>query len=72
MSGHVKYKKIDDPRPESTLESDEDWQALNYLAHGVEPAINNKESDRADLRQDQALAAARSEAFCRGRMALRR
>jgi hypothetical protein len=28
MSGHVKYKKIDDPRPESTLESDEDWQAL--------------------------------------------
>jgi len=24
--GHLKYKRIDDPRPEPTLESDEDWQ----------------------------------------------
>src|SRR5580704_17473045 len=29
--GHLKYKKIDDPRPEPTLESDEDWQAMNCV-----------------------------------------
>ena len=34
--GHLKYKKIDDPRPEPTLESDEDWQAMNcVLDNGV-------------------------------------
>jgi hypothetical protein len=29
--GHLKYNKIDDPRPEPTLESDEDWQAMNCV-----------------------------------------
>ena len=29
--GHLKYKRIDDPRPEPTLESDEDWQAMNCV-----------------------------------------
>jgi hypothetical protein len=34
--GRLKYKKIDDPRPETTLESDEDWQAMNcVLDNGV-------------------------------------
>jgi predicted phage terminase large subunit-like protein len=34
--GHLRYKKIDDPRPEPTLESDEDWQAMNcVLDNGV-------------------------------------
>ena len=34
--GHLKYKQIDDPRPEPTLESDEDWQAMNcVLDNGV-------------------------------------
>jgi hypothetical protein len=34
--GHLKYKKIDDPRPEPTLESDEDWQTMNcVLDNGV-------------------------------------
>jgi predicted phage terminase large subunit-like protein len=34
--GHLKYKRIDDPRPEPTLESDEDWQAMNcVLDNGV-------------------------------------
>jgi len=34
--GHLKYRKIDDPRPEPTLESDEDWQAMNcVLDNGV-------------------------------------
>src|SRR5580700_8827339 len=33
---HLKYRKIDDPRPEPTLESDEDWQAMNcVLDNGV-------------------------------------
>lgn len=26
--GHLKYRRIDDPRPEPTLESDEHWQAM--------------------------------------------
>lgn len=29
--GHLKYKRINDPRPEPTLESDEDWQAMNCV-----------------------------------------
>lgn len=34
--GHLKYRKLDDPRPEPTLESDEDWQAMNcVLDNGV-------------------------------------
>lgn len=34
--GHLKYRKIDDPRPEPTLESDEDWQKMNcVLDNGV-------------------------------------
>jgi predicted phage terminase large subunit-like protein len=34
--GHLKSKRIDDPRPEPTLESDEDWQAMNcVLDNGV-------------------------------------
>src|ERR1700733_8357256 len=34
--GHLKYKRIDDPRPEPTLESDEDWQTMNcVLDNGV-------------------------------------
>src|SRR5712671_2563651 len=34
--GHLKYKRINDPRPEPTLESDEDWQAMNcVLDNGV-------------------------------------
>jgi predicted phage terminase large subunit-like protein len=34
--GHLKYRKIDDPRPEPTLESDEDWQVMNcVLDNGV-------------------------------------
>jgi hypothetical protein len=34
--GHLKYKKIDNPRPEPTLESDEDWQPINcVLDNGV-------------------------------------
>ena len=34
--GHLKYNRIDDPRPEPTLESDEDWQAMNcVLDNGV-------------------------------------
>ena len=34
--GHLKYKRLDDPRPEPTLESDEDWQAMNcVLDNGV-------------------------------------
>jgi len=34
--GHLKYRRIDDPRPEPTLESDEDWQAMNaVLDNGV-------------------------------------
>lgn len=34
--GHLKYKRIDDPRPEPKLESDEDWQAMNcVLDNGV-------------------------------------
>ena len=34
--GHLKYRKIDDPRPEPTLESDEDWQKTNcVLDNGV-------------------------------------
>jgi predicted phage terminase large subunit-like protein len=34
--GHLKYRKINDPRPEPTLESDEDWQAMNcVLDNGV-------------------------------------
>jgi predicted phage terminase large subunit-like protein len=34
--GHLKYRKVDDPRPEPTLESDEDWQAMNcVLDNGV-------------------------------------
>jgi predicted phage terminase large subunit-like protein len=34
--GHLRYRKIDDPKPEPTLESDEDWQAMNcVLDNGV-------------------------------------
>jgi hypothetical protein len=34
--GHLKYRRIDDPRPEPTLESDEDWQVMNcVLDNGV-------------------------------------
>lgn len=34
--GHLKYKRVDDPRPEPTLESDEDWQKMNcVLDNGV-------------------------------------
>jgi hypothetical protein len=34
--GHLKYCRIDDPRPEPTRESDEDWQAMNcVLDNGV-------------------------------------
>lgn len=34
--GHLKYRRVDDPRPEPTLESDEDWQAMNcVLDNGV-------------------------------------
>jgi predicted phage terminase large subunit-like protein len=34
--GHLKYRRIDDPRPEPTLESDEDWQKMNcVLDNGV-------------------------------------
>jgi len=34
--GHLKYRRIDDPRPEPTLESDEDWQKTNsVLDNGV-------------------------------------
>lgn len=34
--GHLKYRSIDDPKPEPTLESDEDWQAMNcVLDNGV-------------------------------------
>lgn len=34
--GHLKYRKIDDPRPEPTLESNEDWQKTNsVLDNGV-------------------------------------
>lgn len=34
--GKVKYKKVHDPNPEPTLESDEEWQAKNMLlANGV-------------------------------------
>jgi predicted phage terminase large subunit-like protein len=34
--GHLKYKRLDDPRPEPTLESDEEWQAMNcVLDNGV-------------------------------------
>jgi hypothetical protein len=34
--GHLKYKRLDDPRPEPTLEIDEDWQAMNcVLDNGV-------------------------------------
>jgi hypothetical protein len=34
--GHLKYRKIDDPRSELTLESDEDWQKTNcVLDNGV-------------------------------------
>jgi hypothetical protein len=29
--GHLKYLKINDPRPEPTLESDEDWQSMNMV-----------------------------------------
>jgi len=29
--GHLKYKRIDDPRPEPTLESDDDWQKMNCV-----------------------------------------
>jgi hypothetical protein len=33
---HLKYRRIDDPRPEPTLESDEDWQKMNcVLDNGV-------------------------------------
>jgi hypothetical protein len=27
--GHLKYRRINDPRPEPTLESDEEWQAMS-------------------------------------------
>jgi hypothetical protein len=34
--GHLKYKRVDDPRPEPTLESDEEWQTMNcVLDNGV-------------------------------------
>jgi hypothetical protein len=34
--GHLKYKRLDDPRPEPTLEIDEDWRAMNsVLDNGV-------------------------------------
>jgi phage terminase large subunit-like protein len=34
--GHLKYRRVDDLRPEPTLESDEDWQAMNcVLDNGV-------------------------------------
>lgn len=29
--GHLKYRRVDDIRPEPTLESDEDWQAMNCV-----------------------------------------
>jgi hypothetical protein len=29
--GHLKYRKIVDPRPEPTLESDDDWQKMNCV-----------------------------------------
>jgi hypothetical protein len=34
--GHLKYKRVNDPRPEPTLESEEDWQKMNcVLDNGV-------------------------------------
>ena len=34
--GHLKYKRLDDPRPEPTLEIDEEWQAMScVLDNGV-------------------------------------
>lgn len=34
--GHIRHKKVNDPVPEPTLESEEDWQARNMLlANGV-------------------------------------
>ncbi len=34
--GHIEFKKLHDPNPEPTLESDEEWQAKNMLlANGV-------------------------------------
>ena len=34
--GHLKYKKVDDPSPEPTLEGDQEWQAMNIvLDNGV-------------------------------------
>jgi hypothetical protein len=29
--GHLEYKRVDDSRPEPTLESHEDWQAMNCV-----------------------------------------
>lgn len=29
--GHLKYKRIDDPSPEPTLEGDDEWQAMNCV-----------------------------------------
>jgi predicted phage terminase large subunit-like protein len=34
--GHLKYRRVDDPKPEPTLESDDDWQKTNcVLDNGV-------------------------------------
>jgi hypothetical protein len=53
--GHLKYKRIDDPRPEPTLESDEDWQAMNcVLDNGVRILSRALEDKRyADLKHRQ-------------------
>jgi hypothetical protein len=52
--GHLKYKKIDDPRPEPTLESDEDWQAMNcVLDNGVRILSRSRDQKIRGLKHRQ-------------------
>src|ERR1700722_2353305 len=44
--GHLKYKKIDDPRPEPTLESDEDWQAMNAVLDNGERILSRSRGQK--------------------------
>jgi hypothetical protein len=51
--GHLKYRRIDDPRPEPTLESDEDWQVMNcVLDNGVRILSRSRGQKIRGLKRD--------------------
>jgi predicted phage terminase large subunit-like protein len=52
--GHLKYRRIDDPRPEPTLESDEDWQVMKcVLDNGVRILSRSRGQNIRGLRHRQ-------------------